>query len=318
MTSCLSRSSSSTDASVDRLVRVRFVDGRPSSSNRIVSSCFGEPMLNSWPTKVVDPRLETRERSRRTPRSWRRARRGRADPRDLHAGQHRQERHLDLVEQVRDSPASVSSGSRTRAAEQRGERLGGRAARHRHAPRRRSPAMSGFGGSSAPKRGRDDVVDRLRAERGIDHVAGDERVEAKVPRASTPDRRHSVVIELLQVMADADAVLAIEPAGSRSSAMRRRVARHVPRAPVRAGQGDAEQRRSSGRPLPTAHPSPMRVAVRRQPRRPSASRSSAVAHDTRVDVLDRAAGVGERVGPLGRLAPSALRAPGPARRAGRG
>ena len=33
-------------------VRVRFVDGRPSSSNRIVSSWRGEPMLNSCPTSA--------------------------------------------------------------------------------------------------------------------------------------------------------------------------------------------------------------------------------------------------------------------------
>ncbi len=138
------------------------------------------------------------------------------------------------------------------------------------------------------------VVDRLRPERRVDHVAGDERVEEPAPEldATVRRQRHH---QLLQVVADAPRLRAGEPLRQPLDGDARRVARHVPARPVRARERDPEEA-ASERPAGAHRPAKAdRVAVRLEPRRQLVHLLGA-ADDPRVHVLDRAGRIRERVG----------------------
>jgi hypothetical protein len=211
----------------------------------------------------------------------------------LHPGKDRQERHLDLVEQVGEA-ALGELPLEGRDHEHRRHGFGRRPSGHR--------VFLGAGvgterpiGQRRTEARRGHVVDRLRAERGVDHVTGDERVEEAAPELDATVRRQRDH-QLLQVVADATRLGLGEPRGQPLDRDARRVARHVPARAIRAGERDPEQA-ASDRPAAAHRPSKADgVAVRLEPRRQLVHLLGR-ANDARIHVLDRPGRIRQRVGP---------------------
>ena len=172
MISCSSRIACSTRASVEKPVLPRRLRDRPSLSNRIAPSCWGEPIDELLAGQRPDLALEV-VRSRRARACRPRRRRSRVEPhaRDLHVAQHARRAAARPRPSGRSRPRS-SSCSRCQAASACSERR-----------RRRRP-----GRSTSVARPRSSQISREReaAPRGLEQVGGQQRVVGEVRPAPTP------------------------------------------------------------------------------------------------------------------------------------